>query len=103
MMNLYFNTVKMLLERISSVMIDKIALISLIQYVEQCLRGSDTIESIGLNQSNAGERGVRLLQVRFISVLNLKLFATNQYFKIKDFANCQYFYYCPNVNCETNL
>lgn len=63
MTNLYFNTVKMLLERISSVMIDSVALEHLIGYVEDCLKGGNSIEEIGLNPSTAGERGVRLIQV----------------------------------------
>lgn len=65
MTNLYFNTVKILLERISSVLIDRIAIQHLIQYVDDCVSGTDTIEEIGLNPSTAGERGVRLLQVGF--------------------------------------
>lgn len=64
MTNLYFNNVKMLLERISSVMIDSVALEHLIGYVEDCLKGGNSIEEIGLNPSTAGERGVRLIQVK---------------------------------------
>ncbi|KAK6618691.1 hypothetical protein RUM43_013082 [Polyplax serrata] len=63
MTNLYFNNVKMLLERISSVMIDSVALEHLIGYVEDCLKGGNSIEEIGLNPSTAGERGVRLIQI----------------------------------------
>lgn len=68
MTNLYFNTVKILLERISSVLIDRIAIQHLIQYVDECVSGKNTIEEIGLNPSTAGERGVRLLQVIFFLV-----------------------------------
>lgn len=64
MTNLYFNTVKLLLERISSVMIDSVALEHFIGYVDDCLKGGNSIEEIGLNPSTAGERGVRLIQVR---------------------------------------
>ncbi|XP_046390975.1 sister chromatid cohesion protein PDS5 homolog A isoform X2 [Ischnura elegans] len=63
MTNLYYNTVKMLLERISSVMVDKEALKILVGYVEQCLKGGPLIEEIGLNPGTAGERGLRLLYV----------------------------------------
>jgi sister-chromatid-cohesion protein PDS5 len=41
MTNLYYNTVKMLLERVSSVMIDHEALLILVGYVEGAARGSD--------------------------------------------------------------
>ncbi|XP_050315656.1 sister chromatid cohesion protein PDS5 homolog B [Anthonomus grandis grandis] len=61
MTNLYYNMVKMLLERISSVMIDHEALGILIRYVEDCLRGGNSIEEIGLHPTTAGERGLKLL------------------------------------------
>lgn len=63
MTNLYYNTVKMLLERVSSVMIDHEALKILITYVEDCLRGGNIIDEASLNPSTAGERGLRLLVV----------------------------------------
>ncbi|KAH1008037.1 sister chromatid cohesion protein PDS5 homolog B-B [Dendroctonus ponderosae] len=61
MTNLYYNMVKMLLERISSVMIDHEALGILIGYVADCLRGGNSIEEIGLNAATAGDRGLKLL------------------------------------------
>lgn len=61
MVNLYYNTVKMLLERISSVMVDHEAIKILIYYVEDCLKGGNTIEEIGLHPATAGDRGLRLL------------------------------------------
>lgn len=61
MTNLYYNTVKMLLERISSVMIDHEAIKLLIGYIEDCLRGGNTIEECGLHPATAGDRGLRLL------------------------------------------
>lgn len=42
MTNLYYNTVKMLLERVSSVMIDHESLIILVAYVESAVRGADS-------------------------------------------------------------
>ncbi|CAG9857389.1 unnamed protein product [Phyllotreta striolata] len=61
MTNLYYNTVKMLLERISNVMVDHEAIGLLVGYVEDCLRGGNSIEEIGLHPATAGERGLRLL------------------------------------------
>ncbi|XP_074036685.1 cohesin associated factor B pds5 [Leptinotarsa decemlineata] len=61
MTNLYYNTVKMLLERISSVMIDHEAIKLLVGYVEDCLRGGNTIEEVGLHPATAGDRGLKLL------------------------------------------
>ncbi|KAL7294326.1 hypothetical protein TKK_0012336 [Trichogramma kaykai] len=61
MTNLYYNTIKMLLERISSVMIDEEAIRVLIGYVLDCLKGGNVIEEVGLNPNNAGEKGLRLL------------------------------------------
>lgn len=61
MTNLYYNTVKMLLERVSSVMIDHEALKILISYVENCLQGGNIIDEASLNPNTAGERGLRLL------------------------------------------
>ncbi|KAK3923322.1 Sister chromatid cohesion protein PDS5-like protein B [Frankliniella fusca] len=61
MTNLYYNTVKMLLERISSVMVDQQALKILVGYVEDCLKGGNLIEEVGLHPNTAGERGLKLL------------------------------------------
>lgn len=61
MTNLYYNTVKMLLERISSVMVDHEAIKLLVGYVEDCLRGGNTIEEVGLHPATAGDRGLKLL------------------------------------------
>ncbi|XP_022921243.1 sister chromatid cohesion protein PDS5 homolog B isoform X2 [Onthophagus taurus] len=61
MTNLYYNTVKMLLERVSSVMIDHETIRILIGYVEDCLRGGNTIEEVGLHPATAGDRGLKLL------------------------------------------
>lgn len=41
MTNLYYNTVKMLLERVSSVMIDHDSLLILVGYVEGAVKGTD--------------------------------------------------------------
>ncbi|XP_073986377.1 cohesin associated factor B pds5 isoform X1 [Rhodnius prolixus] len=61
MTNLYYNTVKMLLERLSSVMVDSEALKVLVGYIEECLRGGNLLEELGLNPDNGGERGLKLL------------------------------------------
>ncbi|KAI4466781.1 androgen induced inhibitor of proliferation as3 / pds5-related [Holotrichia oblita] len=61
MTNLYYNIVKMLLERVSSVMVDHEAIRILIGYVEDCLRGGNTIEEVGLHPATAGDRGLKLL------------------------------------------
>lgn len=61
MTNLYYNTVKMLLERISSVMVDHEAISLLIGYVKDCLCGGNTIEEVGLHPATAGDRGLKLL------------------------------------------
>ncbi|XP_034247341.1 sister chromatid cohesion protein PDS5 homolog B [Thrips palmi] len=61
MTNLYYNTVKLLLERISSVMVDQQALKILVGYVEDCLKGGNLIEEVGLHPNTAGERGLKLL------------------------------------------
>ncbi|XP_046608926.1 sister chromatid cohesion protein PDS5 homolog B-B isoform X3 [Neodiprion virginianus] len=63
MTNLYYNTIKMLLERVSSVMIDEEAIRVLIGYVLDCLKGGNVIEEVGLNPNNAGEKGLRLLVI----------------------------------------
>ncbi|XP_017780712.1 PREDICTED: sister chromatid cohesion protein PDS5 homolog B isoform X2 [Nicrophorus vespilloides] len=61
MTNLYYNTVKMLLERVSSVMVDHQAIKLLVGYVDDCLRGGNTIEEVGLHPATAGDRGLKLL------------------------------------------
>ncbi|XP_039299402.1 sister chromatid cohesion protein PDS5 homolog B [Nilaparvata lugens] len=61
MTNLYYNTIKMLLGRISSVMIDYLALRELIVYVEDCLQGGNLIDEIGLHPNTAGVKGLTLL------------------------------------------
>lgn len=63
MTNPYYNTIKMLLERVGSVMIDNDAIRVLIGYVQDCLEGGDSIDEIGLDPTTAGEKGLRLLIV----------------------------------------
>jgi len=63
MTNLYYNTVKQLLERISSVMIDQDAIKSLLGIVAEALKGGNIIQELGLDQDTAGEKGLRLLFV----------------------------------------
>ncbi|XP_013182149.1 PREDICTED: sister chromatid cohesion protein PDS5 homolog B [Papilio xuthus] len=63
MTNLYYNTVKMLLERVSSVMIDHDSLFILVEYVEGAVKGNDTsiAEECGIELKKAAERGLKLL------------------------------------------
>ncbi|KAE9537570.1 hypothetical protein AGLY_006593 [Aphis glycines] len=63
MTNLYYNTVKALLERASSVMIDSQALKELFNHVENCLSGGNMIEELGLHPETAAYRGLELLNV----------------------------------------
>lgn len=65
MTNLYYNTVKMLLERVSSVMVDHEAVKILIKMVQECFDGGNIIDEIGLNPATAGDRGLKLLVVSF--------------------------------------
>ncbi|KAG6464706.1 hypothetical protein O3G_MSEX014682 [Manduca sexta] len=60
MTNLYYNTVKMLLERVSSVMIDHESLLILVGYVEGAVKGTDpTIADECDSEGAAGARGRR--------------------------------------------
>ncbi|XP_050671417.1 sister chromatid cohesion protein PDS5 homolog B-B [Leptidea sinapis] len=63
MTNLYYNTVKMLLERVSSVMVDHDSLLILVGYVEGAVRGTDTsiAEECGIDIKIAAEKGLKLL------------------------------------------
>ena len=63
MTNLYYGTVKQLLERISSVMVDREAIQLLVKVVKEALYQGEVVEELGLNPDNAGERGLRLLFV----------------------------------------
>lgn len=66
MTNLYYNTIKMLLERIASVMVDEGAIACLVGLVEECMDGgasADLCEEIDLSAEVAGERGLKLLSV----------------------------------------
>ncbi|XP_059079430.1 sister chromatid cohesion protein PDS5 homolog B-B-like isoform X2 [Tigriopus californicus] len=63
MTNLYYGTVKQLLERISSVMVDDVAIRELAGLVQEALNAGDILEELGLDSSRAGERGLRLLMV----------------------------------------
>ena len=61
MTNLYYRTVKQLLERVSCVMIDSEAIEHLVILVKEALEGGSILEELGLNQKQAGERGLKLL------------------------------------------
>ncbi len=60
--NLYYGTVKQLLERISSLMVDRGAIEHLVGHVKDALNGGLILEELGVKDSlQAGERGLRLL------------------------------------------
>ncbi|KAH8402050.1 hypothetical protein KR009_009482 [Drosophila setifemur] len=61
--NLYYNTVKMLIERVASVMVDKESIGVLIGLIEQCIQGGSMCEEIGISRHEAGERGLKLLSM----------------------------------------
>lgn len=65
MTNLYYNTIKMLLERIASVMVDEESVACLVGLVEECMEGTneELCEEIDLSPEVAGERGLKLLSV----------------------------------------
>ncbi|XP_047482987.1 sister chromatid cohesion protein PDS5 homolog B-A-like [Penaeus chinensis] len=64
MTNLYYNTIKMLLERVSSVMVDRVALDALVSMVEGALNGDPTIlDTLNLTSDIATEKGLKLLFV----------------------------------------
>ncbi|KAH8252376.1 hypothetical protein KR038_010787 [Drosophila bunnanda] len=63
--NLYYNTVKMLIERVASVMVDKESIGVLISLIEQCIEGGPMCDEIGISRQEAGERGLKLLSVSF--------------------------------------
>ncbi|XP_055904486.1 sister chromatid cohesion protein PDS5 homolog B-A [Eupeodes corollae] len=63
MTNLYYNTVKMLLERIASVMVDRESIGILVGLVENCMQGGEMIEEVGIRREEAGIRGLKLLTV----------------------------------------
>lgn len=63
MTNLYYNTIKMLLERVASVMIDQNSIEVLIDLIEDCMNGGSAVEDIGLPRESCGERGLKLLSV----------------------------------------
>lgn len=63
MTNIYYNTVKMLLERIASVMVDKKSIQILIGLIEDCMNGGSVIQEVSLPPDSAGERGLKLLSI----------------------------------------
>lgn len=63
MTNLYYNTVKMLLERIASVMVDESSIEILVGLIEDCMNGGTVIDEVGLPPESAGERGLKLLSI----------------------------------------
>lgn len=66
MTNLYYNTIKMLLERISNVMVDRVALDVLVTLVEGALKGDHhTLDELQLPSDIAAEKGLKLLFVSF--------------------------------------
>lgn len=63
MTNLYYNTVKMLLERIASVMVDRESIEILVILVTQCMQGGNAIQEIGMPADTVGQRGLKMLSV----------------------------------------
>lgn len=68
MTNLYYNTIKMLLERVSSVMVDQAALEALVGLIEGSLTNDeDILASLNLTSDIATEKGLKLLFVSFFN------------------------------------
>ena len=63
MTNLYYGTIKSLLERISSVMIDREAIQHLVGLVKEAVKNGDILSEMELSAPVAVERGLRLLLV----------------------------------------
>lgn len=63
MTNLYYGTVKVILERVSSVMVDREAVKHLTAIVKDALTDGPILSELGLEREIAGERGLRLLFV----------------------------------------
>eukprot|EP00088_Acartia_fossae_P068134 TRINITY_DN857_c0_g1_i5.p1 TRINITY_DN857_c0_g1~~TRINITY_DN857_c0_g1_i5.p1 ORF type:complete len:1163 (-),score=343.93 TRINITY_DN857_c0_g1_i5:589-3927(-) len=63
MANIYLNTVKKLMERGSSVIVDADGIWSLVQLVQDVLKNGETITELDLDPDTAGEKGLRLLFV----------------------------------------
>ncbi|XP_076031392.1 cohesin associated factor B pds5 isoform X2 [Oratosquilla oratoria] len=64
MTNLYYNTIKMLLERVSSVMIDRTAIEVLVGHVEQAMKmEGDILDTLNSPSDIATEKGLKLLFV----------------------------------------
>lgn len=63
MSNLYHGIVKQLMERISSVMVDKEAITHLVDLVHEALEGGAILQELELESTEAGEKGLRLLLV----------------------------------------
>lgn len=61
--NLYYKTVKTLLQRIASVIVDRASIKYFIYIVQDFLDGRSTIEGVSLPPKSAGERGLKLLTV----------------------------------------
>lgn len=65
MTNLYYSTIKMLLERIASVMVDAEAVGCLVGLVEECMVGEneELCEELDLSPDVAGEKGAKILSI----------------------------------------
>ncbi|XP_050425690.1 sister chromatid cohesion protein PDS5 homolog B-like [Adelges cooleyi] len=61
--NVYYNTLKALLERALSVMIDSQSLKVLFIHVENCLNAGHMVDELGLHPGTAGYKGLELLNV----------------------------------------
>ncbi|KAK2716297.1 sister chromatid cohesion protein PDS5 homolog B-like isoform X2 [Artemia franciscana] len=63
MTNLYHSTIKMLLERMSSVIVDHEALKHLIELIQSCLIDPEFSHELGIPEEEAGEKGLKLLMM----------------------------------------
>ncbi|KAL5285776.1 PDS5A family protein [Megaselia abdita] len=62
--NIYYNVVKMVLERMSSVMVDKESIEVLIFLIEECIKKNEiVVKEVRINADKAGVRGLQLLTV----------------------------------------
>lgn len=89
MTNLYYNTIKMLLERVSTVMVDQVALEALMGLVEGAMNGNPSIlDVLNLTSDIATEKGLKLLFVScavcyqiWVTVTSSSFFCKQQQFQ----------------------
>uniref|UniRef100_A0A1A9VQX0 Uncharacterized protein n=1 Tax=Glossina austeni TaxID=7395 RepID=A0A1A9VQX0_GLOAU len=94
--NVYYDVVKMLLEIVASVMVDKESISALVELIDGCIQSGDIAKEMGMPEKNAGIRGLKIL--KFLSfIFPIHFFTDKTLRHMMNFLRYEHDYIAPII------